>query len=141
MSHETVTFEKMEAWAKARRLTRSVYSLTRDGRIAKDFGVCRQVQRAAISVMSNIAEGYERFHVPEKLQFYNIARASAGEVRSLLYVVEDNYPEHAHTALSLRKEVDEVGRLVSGLIRSTQQRRGGVRLLVAIAILLVLAVA
>jgi four helix bundle protein len=72
--------------------------------------------------MSNIAEGFERHHLPEKIQFYNVARGSNAEVRSLLYVVEDNFPVIASAAVALREQIVVVGKLVSGLIRSTEQR-------------------
>jgi four helix bundle protein len=121
-----MTFEDLECWKKARELTREIYRLTRKDNICKDFGLCSQIQRAGVSVMSNVAEGFERQHVPEKLQFYNVARGSAGEVRSLTYVIEDNYPMLASEALHLRENSIQVGRLTSGLIRSTECRRGRV---------------
>ena len=73
--------------------------------------------------MSNVAEGFERLHVPEKLQFYNVARGSTAEVRSLLYVIEDHFPQSASEAIALRGEIVGVGKLVSGLIRSTEDRK------------------
>lgn len=91
--------------------------------MARDFGLTSQLQRAAVSIMSNIAEGFERVHVPEKAQFYNVARASSGEVRSLLYVAEDNYPEIASASSGLRAETMIVGRLVNGLHRSNEIRK------------------
>jgi four helix bundle protein len=117
-----MTFEDLEAWKRARKLVNATYALTRDRALARDFGLCGQLQRAAVSVMSNIAEGFERQHVPEKLQAYNIARGSCGEVRSLLYVVEDNYPTTAQTAPELRSLSVETGSLASGLIASTRRR-------------------
>jgi len=207
-------FEDLEVWTKARALTREVYSLTREAEVSKDFGLCGQIQRAAVSTMSNVLpreviqcttstlsnlkstnismsaaprtyvfgfsfttqekslrpetephynsfttrhvwrkgmpftvksilrpatendssncaasttsrgeEGFERNGIPEKLHFYNIARASNGEVRSLSYVIEDNYPHIAEEASSLRESTIEVGSLVTGLIRSTERRR------------------
>ena len=68
-------------------------------------------------------EGFERQHIQEKLQFYNVAHGSNGEVRSLTYVIEDNFPQLAADALQLREESVRTGKLVTGLIRSTQSRR------------------
>src|ERR1035437_2081552 len=86
-------FEDLLAWQKSRELVRMIYQLTNEDAIRRDFGLCNQLQRAAVSIMTNIAEGFERVHVKEKSQFYNIARASCGEVRSLLYIVLDIHPE------------------------------------------------
>ena len=60
-----------------------VYDMTEQQPLAREFGLRGQIQRAAVSIMSNLAEGYERTHKAEKIQFYKIAKASAGEVRSL----------------------------------------------------------
>lgn len=122
-----MTFEDLDAWKKARQTVRNIYALTRADELCRDFGICGQLQRAGVSVMSNIGEGFERSHVPEKLQFYNVARGSTAEVRSLLYVIEDNFPESPSTAAILRDEVVSVGKLVSGLIRSTEKRRAARR--------------
>ena len=118
-----MTFEDLESWQKARRVVRKIYSLTRDDMLCRDFRVSGQIQRAGVSVMSNIAEGFERLHVPEKLQFYNVARGSTAEVRSLLYVIEDNFPQSVPEAIALRGDIVGVGKLVSGLIRSTEDRK------------------
>ena len=75
-------FEDLEAWQQARHLVNGIYSLTRENSsLSKDFGLTDQLRRAAVSIMSNVAEGFERTHLPEKIQFYNIARGSTGEVR------------------------------------------------------------
>ena len=117
-----MTFEDLEAWKKARQLVNDVYAMTRQTALSKDFGLCGQVQRAAISAMSNIAEGFERQHIPEKLQAYNIARASCGEVRSLLYVIEDIYQSALINPREMRDSVGMVGALITGLISSTRKR-------------------
>ena len=118
-------FEDLEAWQQARHLVNEIYSLTRENSsLSKDFGLTDQVQRAAVSIMSNVAEGFERTHLPEKIQFYNIARGSTGEVRSLLYVISDNYPRSAPVAERLRGTAISVGKLVSGLLQSTEGRKG-----------------
>jgi four helix bundle protein len=82
-------FEDLEIWKEARRLTQEIYQLTRDSRFSKDFGLSNQIQRAAISIMSNIAEGFERGGNQEFIQFLYIAKGSCGEVRSQLYVAVD----------------------------------------------------
>src|SRR4030095_13304716 len=112
-------FEDLEAWQQARHLVNGIYSLTRENSsLRKDFGLTDQVQRTAVSIMSNVAEGFERTHLPEKIQFYNIARGSTGEVRSLLYVISDNYPRSAPVAERLRGTAISLGKLVSGLLQS-----------------------
>ena len=133
----TMRFEDLDAWKRARELVNGVYSLCRDSGVAKDFGLRDQIQRAAVSVMSNIAEGFERTGLAEKIHFYNIARASCGEVRSLLYVVGDNFGDLADKTAELRDLAADVGRVSSGLIGSTQRRsiaKAGAGVLLAIPI-------
>ena len=133
----TMRFEDLDAWKRARELVNGVYSLCRDSGVAKDFGLRDQVQRAAVSVMSNIAEGFERTGLAEKIHFYNIARASCGEVRSLLYVAGDNFGDSAGKTSELQNLAADLGRLSSGLIASTQKRsiaKAGAGFLLAIPI-------
>jgi four helix bundle protein len=86
----TITrFEEIEAWKTARELTKIVYSLTDQGKFAKDFGLRNQIQRAAVSVMSNIAEGFESRTQAQFLEYLGRSKASAGEVRCQLYVAMD----------------------------------------------------
>ena len=85
----TRKFEDLDIWKKARLLTGEIYKITRHGRLAKDYGLANQIQRASVSVMSNIAEGYERGGNQEFLQFLSIAKGSCGEVRCQLYVALD----------------------------------------------------
>ncbi len=72
--------------------------------------------------MSNLAEGFERKGRGEKLHLYNVARGSSAEVRSLLYVIQDNYEELSEDAVALQAQAVRVGKLVTGLIRSTESR-------------------
>ena len=69
-------FEDLIAWQRARTLTTAVYSATREGQFARDFGLSGQIQRAAVSIMSNIAEGFERSGSGEFHQFLSMAKAS-----------------------------------------------------------------
>jgi four helix bundle protein len=122
MADRIENFEQLEAWRTARELVRTVYVFFRRKPAALDFGLRDQVQRAAVSAMTNIAEGFERVHPGEKLQFYNVARASCGEVRSLSYVMLDAGYISESEHKTLLELVAQTGRLVSGLIRSTRAR-------------------
>jgi four helix bundle protein len=82
-------FEDIQAWQEARSLVRQIYSLTGEGAFAKDFGLRDQVRRAAVSVMANIAEGFDCDSNTEFARFLGIARRSAVEVQSLLYAALD----------------------------------------------------
>lgn len=82
-------FEDLEVWKSARELTNRIYKITVEGGSAKDYGLRDQIRRAAVSIMSNIAEGYERGGNQEFIQFLSIAKGSSGEVRSQLYVALD----------------------------------------------------
>lgn len=82
-------FEDILAWQEARKLVKTVYGLTNSGAFAKDFGLRDQIQRASVSSMSNIAEGFDCDSKIEFARFLGIARRSAVEVQSLLYVAID----------------------------------------------------
>ena len=82
-------FEDLHAWQEARKLTSSVYRQTSTGSFAKDYGLKDQIQRAAVSSMSNVAEGFDCESKPEFARFLGIARRSTVEVQSLLYVALD----------------------------------------------------
>ena len=80
------SFEDLLVWQKGIEVVKEVYLLTADGPLNKDFGLRDQLRRAAVSIPTNIAEGFERYSRKEYLQFLNIAKGSSGEVRSLLRV-------------------------------------------------------
>lgn len=82
-------FEDLEVWKAARELTDKIYGITKDGNFSKDYGLRDQIRRACVSIMSNIAEGYERGGNQELIQFLSIAKGSCGEVRCQLYVAGD----------------------------------------------------
>jgi four helix bundle protein len=119
-------FEDLLVWQKARQLTRRVYAMSRDGRFAKDFGLKDQIRRAAVSVMSNIAEGFERNGNREFHQFLSTAKASAGEVRSQLYVALDEAYIDASTFDDVAHLTEELSKMLRGLMHHlrTSEFRG-----------------
>lgn len=108
-------FEELEAWRKARELNRQVFNKFN---LLKDFGFKDQIQRASLSVMNNIAEGFDRHSQKEFRRFLLFSRGSCGEVRSMLYLAQDfGYlsEEGYNTLINLNQET---GKLISGLIKS-----------------------
>jgi four helix bundle protein len=109
------SFEEMEAWQQARSLTRRVYDVSGSGQFAKDFGLRDQIRRASVSVMSNIAEGFERGGKAEFLQFLAVAKGSAGEVRAQLYVAYDQGYIGEDVFEELTAHAARISRMLSGL--------------------------
>src|SRR5262245_44492738 len=86
----TITrFEEIEAWQTARELTKLIYSLPDENNFSRDFGLKDQIRRASVSIMSNISEGFESQTPAQFIRYLGLANASAGEVRSQLYVSHD----------------------------------------------------
>jgi four helix bundle protein len=108
-------FEDIVAWQKARVLCVEVYKAFE---LSKDYGFKDQIQRASVSVMNNIAEGFERRSNKEFIYFLYIAKGSCGEVRSMLILAKelDKLPDESVSILE--KKAEEVSMIISGLIRS-----------------------
>ncbi len=120
-------FEDLIAWRKARVLTRAVYQATRRDTFAKDFGLAGQIQRAAVSIISNIAEGFERVSRSEFHHFLTIAKGSCAEVRSQLYIALDiGYIVRA-TFDQLLADAAEVARIIGGLRATVEKQRDAER--------------
>ena len=83
------SFEDLYCWQMARELTNKIYLLTRDRQQFSDWSLANQIQRASVSIMSNLAEGFERGTREDQIHFYYIAKASAGEVRCQAYIAFD----------------------------------------------------
>jgi len=81
--------EDIQVWQKARKLTRQIYEITANGNFAKDYGLRNQIQRASVSIMANVAEGFGRRSDKEFANFLNMAHGSVSEVQSHLYVALD----------------------------------------------------
>lgn len=108
-------FENLIAWQKSRELTKKVYKVTEQEKFAGDFGLKNQIQRASVSVMSNIAEGFERFRPNEFHQFLSIAKGSCAEVRSQLYVAFDIGYLQETDFFELKSTAEEVAKIINGL--------------------------
>ncbi len=119
-------FEDLEAWQKARQLAKDLYRVTSSGKFARDFCLRDQIRRAAISLVSNIAEGFERGGDREFLQFLSHAKGSCGELRAQLYVALDQTYLTEEQFDSLAAKAVEVSRMISGLMRylQTSELRG-----------------
>jgi four helix bundle protein len=116
-------FEDLIAWQKARVLTRRIYEITKETDMARDYGLSGQMQRAAVSIMSNIAEGFERGTSNEYHQFLVIAKASCGELRSQLYIAVDAGYIDQSQFRELYTLAEETSRVISGLRASIARRR------------------
>jgi len=114
-------FEDLMSWQKARELNRLIYQVTRSGAFAKDFGLSDQIRRAAISVMSNLAEGFERGGNREFIQFLSNAKGSCGEIRCQLYAaLDEKYLTEAEFH-ELYERSREISRLISGFMAYLQK--------------------
>ena len=113
-------FEDIEAWQSARELTRMVYSASRQERFAKNFRFCSQIQSAAVSVMSNIAEGFESQSNKMFISYLYRAKASAGEVRAQLYVALDQEYVTQSQFEALYAQATQTSRQIAGFIRYLQ---------------------
>ncbi|HMJ08995.1 MAG TPA: four helix bundle protein [Pyrinomonadaceae bacterium] len=118
-------FEDIGAWQKAYTATMRVYQITENGRFARDFGLRDQIRRASVSVMANIAEGHGRRSNAESANFLNVARGSAHEVQSHLYVakglgyIENSDFEDIYASLS---EVSKMSLALARYLRENQNR-------------------
>jgi four helix bundle protein len=110
-------FEDLEAWKEAREFARLAYGVTALGSFTRDFVLRDQLRRAAVSISSNIAEGFERSGDGEFIQFLSIAKGSCGECRSLLHLAHDQRYLSENEFFELVHRVQGTGRLIAGLIK------------------------
>lgn len=114
-------FEDIESWKRARSFANEIYRLTGTGSFAGDFGLRDQIRRAAVSILSNIAEGFERGGDNEFLQFLSVAKGSCGEARAQLYIALDQTYISPSQFETLSKSANEVSQLISGLMKYLRQ--------------------
>jgi four helix bundle protein len=113
-------FEDLEIWQEARRLAAAVYEAFRN---CKDFGFRNQIQDASVSVMNNIAEGFERRSKIEFCRFLDIAKGSSGETRSMLYLAQDVRHITKEVGMQLISEYESLSKRIASLMGSLS--RGG----------------
>jgi len=110
-------FEDIEAWQKARELAKTIYDVTAAGKFSRDFGLKDQMRRSAVSILSNIAEGFERGGDKEFVQFIAMAKGSSAEVRAQLYVAFDQGYVDQETFECLSDSTIQINRMLSGLMK------------------------
>ncbi|HEC17726.1 MAG TPA: four helix bundle protein [Gammaproteobacteria bacterium] len=120
-------FEDLVAWQRARELTRLIYSVSSSGNFAKDWGLKDQIRRASVSIMSNVAEGFDRGGRAEFHQFLVVAKGSCAEVRAQLYVALDAEYVSKEQFDKIYAVVEETGRIVNGLRIAVERQRDELR--------------
>ena len=115
------SFENIEAWKKAREATKRIYLLTNSGEFSRDFGLKNQIRRSSASIMSNIAEGFEREGNKEFINFLSIAKGSCAEARSQLYIALDNGFITEDEFEGTNGSFIQVGKMIGGLMNYLKQ--------------------
>jgi len=117
------SFEEINSWQKSRIFNKKIYLATENPNFKKDFDFVRQIRRASLSISSNIAEGFERNTDKEFVYFLYVAKASAGEVRSQLYLAFDLEYIIKEEFEMLLNSVTEISKLLSGFIKYLESSR------------------
>ena len=117
------SFEEINSWQKSRIFNKRIYIITENTNFKKDFDLTRQIRRASISISSNIAEGFERNTDNEFIYFLYVAKASAGEVRSQLYLAFDLEYITKEEFEKLLESATEISRLIAGFIKYLESSR------------------
>src|SRR5262245_9135879 len=110
-------FEEIESWKRARGLAKEIYRETARGKFVRDYGLRDQIRRACVSILSNIAEGFERGGDKEFIYFLAVAKGSCGEVRAQLYVALDQAYVDLEEFQKLSNSTIEISQLISGLLK------------------------
>src|SRR5512141_1245529 len=110
-------FEDIQAWQKARAVTKLIYEATNTGDFSRDFGLRDQIRRATVSIMANIAEGFARRSDKDFAHFLNIARSSTAEVQSHLYVALDQDYIVKDKFEEIYVQLEELSKMIFGFVR------------------------
>jgi four helix bundle protein len=117
-------FRQLEAWQEGHRLVLMVYQVTRAYPSDERFGLISQMRRAAVSIAANVAEGFKRRGIQDKTRFYNISEASLEELKYYFLLSKDLEYISSDLHANLVPQAKSVGRLLNGLIASTERRKG-----------------
>ena len=121
MKKKIEKFEDLEVWKKAHKLVLETYRITKGFPVEEKFGLVSQMRRSAVSIAANIAEGFKKRTSKDKSNFYNISQGSLEELRYYLILsVDIGYLKDNKELIYL---IEEVGRMLYGLIKSIQQRK------------------
>ena len=118
---KVVQFQQLEAWQEAHKLALMVYQATKDFPGEERFGLVSQMRRAAVSIPANVAEGFKRRGIQDKLRFYNVSEGSLEELKYFFILSRDL--GYIASEAELMAQAERVGRLLNGLMASTERRR------------------
>ncbi len=116
-------FEEIEVWKQSRNLVKEIYLITSQEKFSKDFGFKDQIRRSSISIPSNIAEGYERKSNIEFIRYLFIAKGSAGELRTQIYLAHDLHYIDEMTCKDLLSKSEEISKSLSGFIKYLDSKK------------------
>ena len=117
------SFEDLIVWQKARVLSNFVYNLTKEFPTTEKYGLVDQIRRCGVSVVANIAEGFSRYYLKESMMFYRNSRGSLAELKSHFYLAFDQGYITRRNLDVLFGNIDEVGKMLNGLINKTDSFR------------------
>ncbi|MEX0723928.1 MAG: four helix bundle protein [Gracilimonas sp.] len=110
-------FQDLNCWEEARILVKHIYKISEQSDFGKDYGLKDQIRRASVSIMTNIAEGFSRYHRKDSIRFFDFSQSSAAEVQSLLYIAEDLSYLTSERAKELRNDALRCQRMILALIK------------------------
>ncbi len=110
-------YQDLKCWQQSRKLVNQIYDMISDSPLKKDFVLTDQLKRASISVMTNIAEGFSRYHKKDFIRFLNYAQSSARETESLLYIVLDQKMASAEEVKTIQRNCDHCAAMILALIK------------------------
>ncbi len=114
-------FEDLQCWQEATSLAVDIYKITSEGKIASDFGLRDQIRRSAVSIASNIAEGRERETPSEFIRFLYIAKGSAGELRTQIYIAKEIGYLSDEKYQELKEKIERLGGMLGSLIKTLKK--------------------